>query len=131
MIDNFTFQKPYDMKPINVFQKFEQFNDKWNPKIIGELNGQHVKIAKIEGEFPFHNHENEDELFYVMKGSMVMEYEDHKQVVNQGEMIIVPKGVMHRPVTQEEVWIMLFEPAQIKHTGNVQHEKTVKNYEWI
>jgi mannose-6-phosphate isomerase-like protein (cupin superfamily) len=119
------------MEVINVKEKFDLFTDQWSPKVIGELNGQHVKLAKVEGEFVWHSHEHEDELFYIMKGTLVMELRDKKLTLNEGEMCIIPKGVEHRPIAKEEVWIMLFEPAQIKHTGDVQHELTVEKYDWI
>ena len=119
------------MEVINVKEKFDLFTDQWSPKVIGELNGQHVKLAKVEGEFVWHSHEHEDELFYIMKGTLVMELRDKKLTLNEGEMCIIPKGVENRPIAKEEVWIMLFEPAQIKHTGDVQHELTVEKYDWI
>ena len=119
------------MEVINVKDKFGLFSDQWRPKVIGELNGQHVKLAKVEGEFVWHSHEHEDELFYIMKGTLMMELRDKKLTLNEGEMCIIPKGVEHRPIAKEEVWIMLFEPAQIKHTGEVQHELTVEKYDWI
>ncbi|MCH2084804.1 MAG: cupin domain-containing protein [Saprospiraceae bacterium] len=119
------------MEVINVKDKFGLFSDQWSPKVIGELNGQHVKLAKVEGEFVWHSHEHEDELFYIMKGTLMMELRDKKLTLNEGEMCIIPKGVEHRPIAKEEVWIMLFEPAQIKHTGEVQHELTVEKYDWI
>jgi mannose-6-phosphate isomerase-like protein (cupin superfamily) len=119
------------MEVINVKEKFGLFSDQWSPKVIGELNGQHVKLAKVEGEFVWHSHEHEDELFYIMKGTLIMELRDKTLTLNEGEMCIIPKGVEHRPIAKEEVWIMLFEPAQIKHTGEVQHELTVEKYDWI
>ena len=119
------------MEVINVKEKFGLFSDQWSPKVIGELNGQHVKLAKVEGEFVWHSHEHEDELFYIIKGTLIMELRDKTLTLNEGEMCIIPKGVEHRPIAKEEVWIMLFEPAQIKHTGEVQHELTVEKYDWI
>lgn len=117
------------MEVINIKEKFELFNDHWSPKIVGALNGQEVKLAKIQGEFVWHNHEHEDELFYIVKGTLIMEFRDKTLEFSEGEMIIVPKGVDHKPVAKEEVWVMLFEPAAIKHTGNVEHELTVKTYQ--
>lgn len=119
------------MKVINLEEKFSQFSDHWNPRIIGELNGQNVKIAKVQGEFVWHNHTNEDELFYIIKGSLKIDFEDGERKINAGEMIIIPKGVEHKPIAEEEVWIMLFEPQSIKHTGNIEHELTVKEYKKI
>ena len=119
------------MKAINVIEKFRLFDDHWNPKIIGELNSQEVKLAKLKGEFVWHNHEVEDELFFIIKGTLIIEFKENTVELNQGEMLIVPKGVDHRPIAVEEVWIMLFEPANTKHTGNVKHELTVEKYERI
>jgi len=119
------------MEVINIKDKFTQFSDHWNPRIIGELNGQDVKIAKVKGEFVWHNHTNEDELFYIIKGSLKIDFEDKLRTINAGEMIIIPRGVEHKPIAEEEVWIMLFEPQSIKHTGEVEHELTVKDYKKI
>lgn len=112
------------MNSINLKEKFNLFEDHWNPRIIAELNGQHVKIAKIKGEFVWHDHKEEDELFYLIKGELTMEFRDKKVAVKEGEMIVVPKGVEHRPVTKNEAWIMLFEPKNTKHTGEVDSEMT-------
>lgn len=118
-------------KSINIKEKLSLFNDQWTPKIIGELNGQHVKLAKLKGEFVWHAHENEDELFYVVKGSLIIELRDTTVTLNEGEMYIVPRGVEHKPIAHEEVHIMLFEPAVIKHTGDVKHELTKEQLDWI
>ena len=113
------------MNKVNLLQKFELVTDYWSPKIIGDLNGQQVKLAKFKGEFVWHHHEAEDEAFFVMKGSFIMEFRNKKVEVNEGEMIIVPKGVEHKPVAEKEVWVMLFEPAATLNTGNrVDDEKT-------
>lgn len=119
------------MKQINVKSKFKLFDDYWNPRIIAELNGQQVKIAKIKGAFVWHNHKGEDELFYLIKGELTMEFRDKKVEVKEGELIVVPKGVDHRPVAKEEAWIMLFEPSSTKHTGEVNSELTQENDEWL
>lgn len=119
------------MDKINVLEKFELFNEHWSPKIIGELNGQQVKLAKLKGEFFFHQHENEDELFFVVKGKLKMEFRDKTVGINEGEIIIVPRGVEHKPVADEEVWVMLFEPASTLNTGNVVNEKTKTQLETI
>lgn len=119
------------MESINVNQKLSLINDLWNPRVIAELNGQQVKISKIKGEFVWHDHKNEDELFYILKGKMIMEFRDKKVEVNEGEMIVVPKGVEHRPIAVEEVWMMFFEPQNIKHTGDVKSAFTVDEYEKI
>jgi mannose-6-phosphate isomerase-like protein (cupin superfamily) len=112
------------MNPINLQEKFAQFSEHWSPKIVGELNGQHVKLAKLKGEFVWHKHDNEDELFFVVQGSFVMEFRDKNVVVNEGEFLIVPKGVEHRPVATEEVWVMLFEPATTLNTGDTINDLT-------
>ena len=119
------------MDKINLREKFSLFNEYWNPKIIGELNGQQVKLAKFKGEFVFHQHENEDELFMVIKGKFRMEYRDKTVDINEGEIVIVPRGVEHKPVADEEVWVMLFEPASTLNTGNVVNEKTKTQLENI
>ena len=119
------------MEVINISDKFNQFSDHWNPKLIGELNGQAVKIAKVKGEFVWHDHKEEDELFYVIKGTLLIHFRDEVKTINEGEMIIVPKGVEHKPEAKEEVWIMLFEPMSTKHTGDVEHTLTQKRLESI
>ena len=116
-------------KVINIKSKFDQFNDHWSPKIIADLNGQHVKLAKLEGEFVWHDHKDEDEMFLIINGSLIIEFRDRTEILNEGDMIVVPRGVEHRPIANKECWVMLFEPAQIKHTGDVEHEKTVREYE--
>lgn len=115
------------MNPINVKEKLDLFNDLWSPKVIGELNGQQVKLAKVKGEFVWHDHANEDELFYVLKGTLNIEFRDKTVALNEGEMLVVPKGVEHKPFAEEEAWVMLFEPKSTKHTGDVQHELTVED----
>jgi mannose-6-phosphate isomerase-like protein (cupin superfamily) len=107
------------MESINVSDKFNLINDLWNSKIITELNGQQVKISRIKGEFEWHDHKYEDKLFYILKGKMVMEFKTKKVEVNKGEMIVVPKGIEHRQIADEEVWMMLFKSQNIKHTGEV------------
>src|SRR5437868_5433193 len=119
------------MKAINLNEKFSLFTEHWSPKIIGELNGQEVKIAKVHGEFVWHNHQEEDELFFIIKGQLKIEFKDKTVELNQGELLIVPKGVEHKPIAEEEVWLMLLEPANTKHTGEVKHELTVEKYERI
>ena len=119
------------MKKINIPEKLSLFNDHWNPKIVGELNGQHVKLAKFKGEFVWHKHDDEDEMFYVLKGSFKMEFRDKTVELNENEFIIVPKGVEHRPVAEEEVAVMLFEPASTLNTGDTEGELTQENLEWI
>ena len=106
------------MDKINIQHKLSLFNDHWNPKIIGELNGQHVKLVKFQGEFIWHKHENEDEMFYVLKGKFVMEFRDKNIELSENEFLIVPKGIEHRPVAEKEVSVMLFEPAATLNTGD-------------
>ncbi len=119
------------MEKIIIKKKFELFNDHWNPKIIGNINDHDVKLAKVKGEFVWHNHENEDELFLVIKGKLIIEFQDKKVELNEGEMLIVPKGVEHKPIAKEEVWLLLFEPNNIKHTGDVKTTFTVEKYDKI
>jgi len=119
------------MKKINLQEKFSLFDEHWTPKIIGELNGQHVKLAKIKGEFVWHNHDLEDELFMVIKGSLVMDLPGEKVLLNEGEILIVPKGVDHRPIAEDEAHILMFEPVSTAHTGDVRTDMTVDDQEWI
>jgi mannose-6-phosphate isomerase-like protein (cupin superfamily) len=114
------------MEKVNLEQKFSLFSEHWSPKIVGELNGQQVKLAKLKGEFVWHQHEHEDELFFVVKGSFNMEFRDRTVLVNENEFLIVPKGVEHRPVALEEVHIMLFEPASTLNTGDQVNALTKK-----
>ncbi|AKQ45495.1 hypothetical protein TH63_07305 [Rufibacter radiotolerans] len=106
------------MQKVNLSQKLSLFTDHWNPRIVGELNGQHVKLAKLKGEFVWHHHELEDELFLVLEGTLKMEFRDKTVVLQEGEFLVVPRGVEHRPVAEEEVSILLFEPASTLNTGN-------------
>jgi mannose-6-phosphate isomerase-like protein (cupin superfamily) len=119
------------MEKINIRQKLEQFSDYWNPRILGELNGQHVKAVKLKGEFVWHHHDHEDELFLVTKGKLKMEFREKTVEVNEGEFIIVPRLTEHRPVADEEVHLLLFEPISTLNTGNVENEKTRKELERI
>ena len=119
------------MEKINLKEKLSLFSDHANPKVVGELNGHQVKLVKLKGPFIWHYHENEDELFYVVKGNFDMEFRDKIITINEGEFIIVPRGVEHRPNAQEECEIMLFEPITTLNTGNIYNERTVKNLEKI
>lgn len=124
------------MNLVNLADKLALFSDHWHPRIIGELNGQHVKIVKFRGEFVWHCHENEDELFLVLKGSFEMHFREPSgtekmTIVNEGEFVIVPRGMEHRPASEDEVAVLLFEPANTFHTGNVTSDRTVTNQEWI
>ena len=116
---------------INIQEKFNLFSDQWSPKKIGELNGQQILLAKIQGEFVFHKHDDEDELFMVMKGQLTLELRDRTVVVNPGEFFTVPKGVEHKPIAKEETHLLLFEPLSTKHTGDVMADITVETYESI
>ena len=112
------------MHKVNINEKLSLFTDYWNPRIVGELNGQQVKLVKLQGEFVWHKHDNEDELFYVVKGVLKMEFRDRTVVINEGEFLIVPRGVEHKPVADNEVAIMLFEPSSTLNTGNTRGELT-------
>ncbi|HEC43456.1 MAG TPA: cupin domain-containing protein [Bacteroides sp.] len=109
---------------VSISQKLSLFNDHWNPRIAGELNGQHVKLAKFRGEFIWHTHKNEDELFYVLNGEFTMEYRDRSILVKEKEFIIVPRGTEHRPVADNEVAVMLFEPISTLNTGDQKGDRT-------
>ena len=121
------------MDKINLVQKLTLINEHWKPHIVGELNGQQVKLVKFEGPFTWHHHENEDELFLVVKGRFRMDYRDdggeseRSMWLEPGELVIVPRGVEHRPVADEESHVLLFEPATTLNTGNVENELTVHN----
>jgi mannose-6-phosphate isomerase-like protein (cupin superfamily) len=112
------------MDKVSILDKFDLIQEFWSPKIVGELNGQQVKLAKLQGEFDWHFHENEDELFFIVKRKLRMEYRDRIVELNENEMLIVPRGVEHKPVAEDEVWIMLFEPASTLNTGNITNERT-------
>ena len=119
------------MERVNLAEKLSVFTDYFNPRVVGELNGQQVKLVKFQGEFIWHHHDNEDELFYVVSGSFDMHFRDKTITIKAGEFLIVPKGAEHKPVAEKEVSIMLFEPAATLNTGNVVDEKTVTNLEFI
>ena len=119
------------MDVINLQKKFGLFSDLWSPKKIGELNGQQILVAKIKGEFVFHKHDDEDELFMVIKGQLTMELKNRTLTVNPGELFTVPKGVEHKPIAREETHLLLFEPLGTKHTGDVMADITVETYEEI
>ncbi len=119
------------MEKVNIQQKLSLFSDHWNPRIVGELNGQQVKAAKLQGEFVWHHHDHEDELFLVIKGVLEMQFRDKTVLIHEGEFIIVPRAVEHRPVAKEEVHILLFEPATTLNTGNVKSERTREKLEKI
>jgi mannose-6-phosphate isomerase-like protein (cupin superfamily) len=130
------------MNKVNLLQKFSLINDHWNPRIVGELNGQYLKLVKFQGPFTWHHHDNEDEMFLVVKGRFRMEYNEpqdepptstnSKEIwLEEGEFCIVPRGVEHRPVADQECHVLLFEPATTLNTGNVQDEFTVPVLDWV
>lgn len=119
------------MNKVNLLNKFAQFQEHWSPKVVAELNGQMVKLVKFKGEFTWHHHDNEDELFYVVKGSFVMELKEGNIELNEGDFLVVPRGVEHRPNAPEEVWVMLFEPGSTLNTGNVEDGFTKKQLDRI
>jgi mannose-6-phosphate isomerase-like protein (cupin superfamily) len=119
------------MDKVNIAEKFAKISEYYKPHIAGELNGQMVKLVKTKGEFVFHHHENEDEMFLVVKGRFRMEFLDQQEWIEEGEFIVVPRGVKHRPVAEEECWIVLFEPASTLNTGNVVNERTMAHLERV
>lgn len=130
------------MNSVNLMEKFSLFNEYWTPKIVGELNGQQVKLAKLQGEFVWHTHENEDEMFFVVIGKLIIEIKNKPRIIdenqeiktiiiNENEFFIVPRGIEHKPIANYEVWIMLFEPATTFHTGDVVSEITKYELEKI
>ena len=119
------------VEKVNVAQKLSLFDEHWSPKIVGELNDQHVKLVKISGEFVWHHHDDEDEMFLVVDGRFRMEFRDREVWIEGGEFIVVPRGVEHRPVADEEASVMLFEPASTLNTGNVTGDMTVAELDRI
>ena len=122
-----------ELRAININEKFSLFDKEWTPHIIGELNGQYVKLCKLKDEFVWHKHDNEDELFLVFKGTLYMDFKDAESIeIKEGEMFIVPKGVEHRPRTNGELVLnMLFEPKNTKHTGNEKYSFSAEDQKWI
>jgi mannose-6-phosphate isomerase-like protein (cupin superfamily) len=121
------------MNPIRVVnpqEKFALFSEHWSPKIVGQINDMHVKFVKLEGEFHWHHHDNEDELFWVVKGELTMKLRDQELTIRAGEFVIIPKGVEHLPIAREEVWLMLIEPTTTVNTGTEVNERTVTP-EWL
>ena len=116
---------------VNLSEKFSSFFGYWSPKIVGELNDSYVKLVKVKGKFIWHQHEKEDEMFLVAKGRFRMEFRDRHEWIEEGEFIVVPRGVEHRPVAEEECWILLFEPASTLNTGNVINERTLQQLERV
>jgi len=119
------------MDKVNLEDKFSQFDEHWQPKIVGELNGQYVKLAKLKGEFVWHQHETEDEMFMVIKGQLLIKLRDRDVTLNPGEFFIIPRGVEHIPIAEEEVQVMLFEPKSVINTGDVQDERTLDTTEFL
>ena len=119
------------IKTVNLKEKFDSFTDYWNPKIVGELNGQLVKVAKFKDEFIMHQHENEDEMFLVIEGKLLMEFEDQTLEIESGEFVIIPKRTNHRPMAIGEVKVLLFEPDTTLNTGNTENEFTIKKLDKI
>ena len=119
------------MEKVCLEQKLAQFSEHWKPKIVGELNGQMVKLVKFSGPFVWHKHDNEDEMFLVVKGGFTMELRDGNIPLSEGEFLVVPRGVEHRPVASEDAHVLLFEPATTLNTGDVRNERTVNNLERI
>jgi mannose-6-phosphate isomerase-like protein (cupin superfamily) len=112
------------IEKVNVAEKFKAISDYWNPRIVGDLNGQLVKLVKLKGEFVWHHHENEDEMFLTVKGTLKIEFRDKNVLLKEGEFLVIPRGIEHRPLAQEEAHVLLFEPASTLNTGNVRNERT-------
>jgi len=119
------------MEIVDIERKLSLFSTLWSPKIVGELNGQYIKLAKLKGEFVWHTHENEDELFMVVKGTLIIKLKERDITLTEGQFFIIPKGVEHLPVAEEECHVMLFEPKTALNTGNVKNERTIENVEKI
>jgi mannose-6-phosphate isomerase-like protein (cupin superfamily) len=119
------------MQKVNLSQKLSQIDELWSPKVVADLNGQQVKLVKVKGEFIWHHHDDEDELFLVLRGRLKMELRDGDVWLEEGEFLVVPRGVEHRPVAEEEVHLLLFEPATTLNTGNIRNERTVARPERI
>ena len=122
---------PQNVEKVNLAEKFASFGEHWSPKVAGELNGQRVKLVKLLGDFVWHHHEDEDELFLVVEGRFTMEFRDRSVSVAAGEFIIVLRGVEHRPVAEEEAHVLLFEPASTLNTGNVRDGRTVEELDRV
>lgn len=119
------------MEKLNLYQKLDLIDEFWSPKIVGELNGQHVKLARLKGEFVWHHHDEEDELFLVLRGKLLIEFRDGDVVLEEGDCLVIPRGVEHRPVAEEEAAVLLFEPAGTLNTGNVRSQYTKEDLERI
>jgi mannose-6-phosphate isomerase-like protein (cupin superfamily) len=119
------------MEKVNLKEKFSLFKEFWTPKIAGELNGQYIKLAKIQGEFVWHKHDDEDEFFLVVHGTLTIKLRDRDIHLDPGEFLIVPRGIEHKPVSENEAHVLVFEPKETKHTGDVESKITVKKFDWI
>ncbi|WP_064093460.1 cupin domain-containing protein [Rossellomorea aquimaris] len=119
------------MGKVNINEKFSQFNEYWSPKVVGEVNESHVKLVKLKGEFVWHQHEQEDEMFLVVKGSLLIKFRDRDLFLEEGEFTIIPKGIEHKPVAKEEVHVLLFEPKTTINTGDKVDSKTVTELDFI
>jgi mannose-6-phosphate isomerase-like protein (cupin superfamily) len=119
------------MQKVNLDKKFRLFTELWTPKIVGELNGQYIKLAKTKGEFVWHKHDTEEEFFLVVHGTFTIKLRDRDILLEPGEFFIVPRGVEHKPVSKQEAHVLVFEPKETKHTGDVESERTVKKFDWI
>jgi len=119
------------MDKVNLSEKFQLFSEYWAPKIVGELNGQQVKLAKFKGEFVWHKHDNEDEMFFIADGTLKIEFRDKTVTLNKGEFLIIPKGIEYKPVAENEVLVMLFEPATTLNTGDTENDLTKHQLNWI
>jgi mannose-6-phosphate isomerase-like protein (cupin superfamily) len=119
------------MEKVNLAQKFSKFQDFWSPKVVGDINDSYVKLVKLKGEFVWHQHETEDELFLVVKGRLLIKLRDQDILLEEGEFVIIPRGVEHLPIAEEEVHVLLLEPKTTLNTGNVENERTVADLEHI
>lgn len=113
------------MKKVNIKEKLEKINDYWNPRVAAELNGQQIRLVKIKGDFEFHQHDNDDEMFLVIKGTLKLDFKNEFSIVKEGEFFVVPRGIVHRPIAKEEVHLMMFVSAINTNTGNIQNEQTL------
>lgn len=119
------------MEKVNLIEKLSLVKTFWSPRIVGDLNESHIKLAKFKGEFVWHHHDNEDELFFIIKGNLLIKFKDREVILSEGEFIVIPKGEVHMPVAEEEVHVMLIEPKSTLNTGNIINEKTVENLDRI
>lgn len=119
------------LSKVNLAEKFSLFEDPWHPRVVGELNDSYVKLAKLSGEFVWHQHADEDEMFFVIKGTLLIRLRDRDITLEKGEFVVIPKGVEHFPIAKEEVYVLLLEPKSTLHTGDVVTERTVTTIDWV